>query len=60
MLLVGEERTYTLIENMVKTCRECFDADTINIGMDEAFELGKGKYFQKHGYVPAREIMRNT
>ena len=58
VLLVGEERTYTLIENMVKTCRECFDADTINIGMDEAFELGKGKYFQKHGYVPAREIMR--
>lgn len=58
VLLVGEERTYTLIENMVKTCRECFDSDTINIGMDEAFELGKGKYFQKHGYVPAREIMR--
>lgn len=58
VLLVGEERTYTLIENMVKTCRECFDADTINIGMDEAFELGKGKYFQKHGYVPTREIMR--
>lgn len=58
VLLVGEERTYTLIENMVKTCRECFDAETINIGMDEAFELGKGKYFQKHGYVPTREIMR--
>lgn len=58
VLLVGEERTYTLIENMIKTCRECFDSDSINIGMDEAFELGKGKYFQRHGYVPTREIMR--
>ena len=58
VLLVGAERTYTLIENMVKTCRECFDSEVINIGMDEAFELGKGKYFQQHGYVPAREIMR--
>ena len=58
VLLVGEERTYVLIENMIKTCRECFSSNRINIGMDEAFELGKGQYFQKHGYVPSREIMR--
>lgn len=58
VLLVGEDRTYLLIENMIKTCRECFSSKRINIGMDEAFELGKGKYFQKHGYVPSREIMR--
>lgn len=58
VLLVGEERTYRLIENMIKTCRECFSSNNINIGMDEAFDLGQGKYFEKHGYVPKNQIIR--
>ena len=58
VLLVGDERTYLLIENMIKTCRECFSSSRINIGMDEAFELGKGKYFRQHGYVPSSVIIR--
>lgn len=58
VLLVGEERTYRLIENMIKTCRECFSSDKINIGMDEAFDLGQGRYFEKHGYVPKNQIIR--
>lgn len=58
VLLVGEERTYDLIENMLKTCRECFSSNNINIGMDEAFELGKGEYFNRNGYVPSQVIMR--
>lgn len=58
VLLVGEERTYRLIENMIKTCRECFSSCRINIGMDEAFDLGQGKYFEKHGFVPKNTIIR--
>lgn len=58
VLLVGEERTYRLIENMIKTCRECFTSNRINIGMDEAFDLGQGKYFEKHGFVPKNTIIR--
>lgn len=58
VLLVGEERTYRLIENMIRTCRECFSSNNINIGMDEAFDLGQGKYFEKHGYVPKNQIIR--
>ncbi|MGN1077794.1 MAG: family 20 glycosylhydrolase, partial [Candidatus Gallimonas sp.] len=58
VLLVGEERTYRLIENMIKTCRECFSSRRINIGMDEAFDLGQGKYFEKHGFVPKNTIIR--
>ncbi len=50
ILLVGEERTYTLIENMFKTCAECFTSRRINIGMDEAHMVGLGKYLDKHGY----------
>lgn len=49
ILLVGEERTYQLIENMFKTLRECFTTNLIHIGMDEALFLGLGKYMQKHG-----------
>ena len=50
ILLVGEERTYQLIDNMFKTWRECVTTDYIHIGMDEAHMLGLGKYLDKHGY----------
>ena len=50
ILLIGEERTYTLIENMFKTCAECFTSRRINIGMDEAHMVGLGKYLDKHGF----------
>ena len=49
ILLAGEERTYQLIENMFKTIAECFTTRTMNIGMDEAWLLGRGTYFDKHG-----------
>ena len=49
ILLAGEERTYELIENMFKTIAECFTTRTMNIGMDEAWLLGRGTYFDRHG-----------
>ncbi len=51
VLLVGAERTYRLIENMLRTVSENFTSRRINIGMDEAFMLGRGKYLDKNGYV---------
>lgn len=51
ILLVDEERTYELIERMFKTVRECYKTDVINIGMDEAHMLGRGKYLDIHGYT---------
>jgi hexosaminidase len=58
ILLVGEEKTYALIEDMVKTLRECFDSDLIHIGMDEAHNLGKGKYKQLHGERNRFDILK--
>ena len=59
ILLVGEERTYQLIDNMFKTLRECFSSEYIHIGMDEAHMLGLGKYLDKHGKKESRfEILR--
>lgn len=57
ILFVGEEKTYALIEQMLKCCAECFTSRRINLGMDEAHMLGRGKYLSKHGYRPAHEIM---
>lgn len=50
ILRVGAERTYTLIEHMFKTLRECFTTKNIHIGMDEAHMMGRGRYFDEHGY----------
>ena len=59
ILLVGEgqDATYRFIETMFKTCRECFRSRRINIGMDEAHNLGRGKYIDQNGYRPKAEIM---
>ena len=57
ILLVGEERTYELIENMFKTLSECYTSRRIHIGMDEAWLLGRGNYLNKNGLVPRFEIL---
>ena len=58
ILLVGEPRTYVLIENMIKTLSECFSSKVIHLSMDEAFSLGRGKYYDLHGDCDRVEIMR--
>lgn len=58
ILLVDEDRTYKLIDNMLKALSECFKSKRIHIGMDEAHLLGKGNYFIKHGYKSSDEIIK--
>jgi hypothetical protein len=58
VLLVGEERTYTLIDNMFKAISECFSTKNVHIGMDEARKLGRGKHLDKHGLIDPAEIMK--
>ncbi len=57
ILLVDEERTYTLIENMLRSLKECFGCEKINLGLDEAHMLGLGKYLDKHGYTKRVDIL---
>lgn len=56
ILLVGDERVYRLIENEFRTLAECFTSRTVNIGLDEAHNVGRGAYLNKHGYRDALEI----
>ena len=58
IVLVGDERTYTLIDNMFKTISETFSTKNIHIGMDEAFMLGKGQYLDKNGLSTRAEIIK--
>lgn len=57
ILLVGEDRTYELIENMFATVSECFTSEYVNIGMDEAHSIGLGKYLNKHGFRNRFDIL---
>lgn len=58
IVLVGDERTYKLIDNMFKTLSECFSTKNIHIGMDEAFMLGKGRYLENNGLQDRAEIIK--
>ena len=57
ILLVGSSRTHTYLENLFRTLDKAFHSRKVNIGMDEAFMLGLGKYLTEHGYQNRLEIM---
>ncbi len=57
VLLIGEARTYTLIENILSTVSQCFTSKKVHIGMDEAFKVGLGKYLGKHGYQDRFDVI---
>lgn len=50
ILMVGEEKVYQLIDKMFEALENSFTSRRVNVGMDEAFLLGRGKYQDKHGY----------
>ncbi|MBR6322339.1 MAG: beta-N-acetylhexosaminidase [Lachnospiraceae bacterium] len=58
ILNLADERSYQLIEEMAKTISETYRTRKVNIGMDEAYLLGRGRYMEKYGYRKSAEIMR--
>lgn len=57
ILLVGEEKTYEFIEKMIESASAPFRSNKIHIGMDEAHNLGLGRYLDKNGYRRRFDIM---
>jgi hypothetical protein len=57
ILLAGSEKTYELIEEMIKAVSVPFRSKRIHIGMDEAHNLGLGKYLVDNGYRNRFDIM---
>ena len=58
IMLVGDERTYDLIDRMFATFSECLRTRRIHIGMDEAKLLGRGSYLDKNGYEDSHAVLR--
>lgn len=58
IMLVGDERVYEFIDCLLKNMSENIRSRKINIGLDEAFMLGRGQYIEKYGYLPKPQIMR--
>ncbi len=59
ILNVGKEDTLLLIEQMIASLRNTFSTNKIHIGMDEAWELGRGKYLDENGLKDKKDIMLN-
>ena len=57
IMLAGDERLYDLINRMFASLRECFRTTNLHIGMDEAHNLGRGKYLDKHGLQDRFDIL---
>ncbi len=49
VILAGSEEVYDLIDKMFSSISKCFTSKTINIGLDEAHAVGRGKYMDIHG-----------
>lgn len=56
-LLVGDDKVEQLVEKMIETASAPFRSRKIHVGMDEAEELGRGKYLDRNGYQSRFDIM---
>lgn len=56
ILCIGDDRVYQLLEDIFATLDRCFTSRTVNIGMDEAYMLGLGRYRERNGYPDRTSI----
>ncbi len=56
VLMAREEKTFEFLDALIGTVSSCFRSRRIHIGMDEAWDMGRGKFMDKHGYVPPFDI----
>jgi len=58
VLLARSEETFAFVEELIAKAASCFRSKRIHIGMDEAWNMGRGKFLDKNGYVEPFEIFR--
>ncbi len=58
VLNVGSDNVKDLLDRMICYLSNTFRSRRIHIGMDEAYNLGRGAYADKNGLKPKTEIMR--
>ncbi len=58
ILLVGEEKTYAFLDKVFGYFKTILRTNKIHIGMDEAHNVGKGKYLERNGYEAPYKILK--
>ncbi len=58
VIMVGQEKTYDLLERMIGSISSAVRTKKIHIGMDEAHTLGLGRHLDKYGYHTRSELMQ--
>ena len=58
VLLVDDDGVYDLIGRMIASAASTYRSRRIHLGMDEAMDLGLGRYLQKNGYQNGFEIIK--
>lgn len=58
ILLAGEEKVYQFLRDAITSLRSCLRCKRIHIGMDEAHDVGLGRYRELHGNQDRTEILR--
>ncbi len=57
ILMIDDPKTYEFIECAIRALRKCFRSNRIHLGMDEAHDVGLGRYLDKHGYQNRFELL---
>ncbi|MDD7266550.1 MAG: family 20 glycosylhydrolase [Lachnospiraceae bacterium] len=57
VLNIASEDTKGLLRRMLATLRDCFRTSIIHLGMDEAYNLGRGTYLDQCGQREKSQIM---
>ena len=55
-MMVGKEEVYHFIDKMLSTMSKSVKSRTIHIGMDEIYDLGRGRYLDVHDYADRRTL----
>ena len=56
VLLARSEDTFAFVDELIATVSGALRTRRVHIGMDEAWDMGRGKFLTKHGDVPPVEI----
>jgi len=59
VLLIGEEKTYELISKMIGFWSKHLTSRRIHVGMDEAFDMTRGRYLDKNGWQPPFDVFNS-
>ena len=56
VMMARSDETFAFVEELIATVTSAFRSKRIHIGMDEAWDMGRGKFLDTYGYVPPFDI----